>query len=121
MRVLVLVAAVVVGVVSLRAPLDAATHVLAVLPGVFMLWMQDVIWRPVQPCRHCDGRGRDWDSQHKHYGQHCPGRHFGPISLGGSCGATGKRLRPGARLLRAFGAGGLLRNLPAELQPKEDG
>jgi hypothetical protein len=105
MRMLLLLGSMFVGVLSLGLRLDPASHVVALLPAAGLVWLETICWRPVRPCSHCDGRGRDWDARGRHYGQHCR-----------YCNHTGKRFRPAAQVLRAVGAGGMLRNVPSDLQ-----
>ena len=115
MRWLLTLAMVLIGVLSLGWSISWATHLTLLLPGLGMLWLTDVTWRPVVRCRYCD-KGRYWDVQGKHYGQHCGGLIFGL----GSCGATGKKLRPGAKTLVILGQGKMLRNLPSDLRVDDD-
>jgi hypothetical protein len=56
---------------------------------VTAIWLFDCWNRPYVTCRHCGGEGRDWDSEHEHFGKtHCVW-----------CGENGYRLRWELRLL----------------------
>lgn len=108
-------AALVLAVVSLSLRMSALAHLVLLVPAALVVWLVSITWRPVRPCGYCDN-GKDWDGQRKHYGEHCPG---GTLGIG-SCGGSGKHLRWEAKMLRAFGGGSMLRNLPDSLRGETD-
>ena len=114
-RWLVTLACLVVAVVSLGAKAGLATHITLLVPAVLMLWLSDVTWRPLRPCRFCD-RGRDWDGQHEHYGRRCPG---GALGIG-ACDGQGERFRWEARALVMVGQRRMLRNLPERMRARDE-
>lgn len=112
MRWLITLATLIIAVVSLGARAGIATHVTLLLPAVVMLWLTEVAWRPVRPCAYCD-RGRDFDDQRLNYGRRCPGIKVAGVGTGrGACDGYGEVLRPGARVVWAFGGRKMLRGLP---------
>lgn len=113
MRFLVALVALIIGGWSLAWPMSIPTHLTVLAICGPPVWWIDVSTRPMVPCKFCD-KGRSWDAAHKHFGEFCPG---GPLGIG-SCGGTGKKLRPAARVARSIGLGHHLRNLPEAMRPK---
>lgn len=121
MRYLLLIGSLMLAVLTLGAPLALATHVVLAAPAAALLWLTATTTRPLRPCTRCD-KGQNWDSAGQNFGEVCPGWFsipFTEIAVGG-CGASGKVLRPGARFLRAVGAGRTLRNLPPEMRSRDE-